>query len=430
MKETSLKRFGAIGLVLFAVFQASQGATNAQSPPIATATTVPSATPSPVSTATPTTAPTATSTPGSTPSPTATAPPVRLLSPTTFALSRWYFPPPAATITSQVETNDLAAANRLILHFGVQSFAAQGRVTGYFADYGVRNLDAHGISHPAFTHYLVSSFPSVVQAMAAFTQQRSGWDTAINDPTSSINGQLNPVSLRVRDQMSQGIYQAQVKTTAGTDILYELLFQRGPYFVEVWQEMSQKDVAKYAAADRPFLLSLAKTLDTLADGQRLPATPKRAVRLHIQSVRFEANRTTQGLAKAPLKSTKTGSQVELGAYFVLTSAPPRSQVTGNYWLTMGKRELHKTYKHTLGAYPPNYYHQYVYNVKVPRAGTYHLRVVIAIGKISTSGTASLNVSSTGRVTLTNLPGSSLVTAQTTMTGSRKTVRRDFYRFRA
>ncbi len=417
-----LKRFGALGLVVFAIFQVSLGATNAQTPPTATPTIV--------FTATLTTAPTVTPTPGSTPTPTATPLPVQLLNPTAFALSPWFFPPPASVLASQVESNDMTAADRSILHLGTRSFAAEGRVTGFFADSGVRNLDPRGVSHPVLTRYLVSSFPSIAQANSAFTQQRVGWDAAINDPTSSVNGQVIPVSLKVGEQMSMGIYEAQVKTSAGTDVLDELLFQRGPYFIELWQEMLQQDVAKYAAADRTFLLSLAKALDTIASGQRLPAAPKRAVKLHIQSVRFEANRTTGGLAKAPLKSTKTGSQVELGAYFVVTSAPPGSKVKGDYWLTLGKRKLHKTYKHTLGTYPPNYYHQYVYNVKVPRAGTYHLRVVIAIGKVSTSGTASLRVSSTGRVTLTGFSGASLETDPGAMTRSVQTPLRDFRSLRA
>jgi hypothetical protein len=318
----------------------------------------------------------------------------------------------------------MAAAESLILHLGLRSFATEGRVTGYFADSGVRNMDTHGINHAVFTRYLVSMFPSVVQATTAFTQQRDGWDTAINDPTSSINGRLVPVTLQVGDQMSKGIYEAQLQSSSGTGNLSELLFQRGPYFIEVWQAMLQKDKATYSSVDRPFLLSLAKTLDTIASGQRLPTLPRPAVKLHMQSVRFEANQTKASLSKAPLKSVKTGSQVQLGAYFVLTSAPPRSQAKGDYWLTMARRTLHKTYKHTLGAYPPDYYHEYVYNVRVPRAGTYHLKVAITIGKVSTSGTASLTVSTKGLVTLTSRSGPWLVAAPNAITQPVAAVLRD------
>ncbi|HEX6507012.1 MAG TPA: hypothetical protein VF221_05200 [Chloroflexota bacterium] len=393
-----MKRFGVLGMLVSAALLASHGATHAQTPPTTTSTATP----------------TVTATPGSTATPTATPPPVKLLNPTAFALSAWYFPPPASILTNQVETNDMATGEGLILHLGTQSFAAEGRTTGYFVDSGVRNLDSHGAQHPVFTRYLVSMFPSVLQASSAFAQQLGGWHMAINDPTSSVNGQLVPVSIQVGDQMSKGIYQAQLQTSGGTAVLSELLFQRGPYFVEVWQQIYQKDVAAYSAADQPFMLSLARSLDTVASGQRLPALPKPTAKLHMQSVRFEANGTKQGISKAPLKSAKTGSKVELGAYYVVTSAPPRSQDKGDYWLTMGRRTLHKTYKHTLGTYPPDYYHQYVYNVLVPRAGTYHLRVVISIGKISASGTASLRVSSKGLVTLTTHSGVSLLSGQNPM----------------
>jgi hypothetical protein len=239
-----LKRFGAIAIVAFAALVASHGATRAQTP----------------ATTTPTTTSTATATPSSTPTSTATAPPVHLLSPKAFALTPWYFPPPASILTSRVESTDAAASEPLILHLGVQSFAAEGRVNGYFVDSGVRNLDNHGVTHPVFTRYLVSMFPSVDQAATAFTQQRDGWDAAINDPTSPINGQLVPVSVPVGEQVSKGIYQAQAQSSTGTAILSELLFQRGPYFIEVWQAMLQKDAAAYGAADRPFVLSLAKAL--------------------------------------------------------------------------------------------------------------------------------------------------------------------------
>jgi hypothetical protein len=413
-----LKRFGALGIVVFAGLLASHGVSRAQTPSTATPTTTPTAT------ATPAVAATATAIPIATASPTATPPPVQLLNPTAFALSAWYFPPPATMISSQVETTDMAAAQPLILHLGTQSFAAEGRLTGYYADSGVRNLDIHGAAHAVFTRYLVSMFPSVAQAATAFTQQRDGWDTAINDPTSPINGQLTPASLQVGDQMSKGVYSAQVKTSAGTDVLSELLFQRGPYFIEVWQDVLQKDVAKYSATDRPYMLSVAKALDTIASGRKRPALPKPAVKLHMQSVRFETNQAKAALAKTPLKSAKTGSKVQLGAYFVLTSAPPRSQVKGDYTLTLGKRTLHKSYKHTLGAYPPDYYHEYVYNVAVPRAGTYHLRVVMSIGKVSTTGTASLKVSTKGLVTLSSHLVNSLAHDPTVLTRPVKSAQLD------
>jgi hypothetical protein len=310
------------------------------------------------------------------------------------------------------------------LHLGTQSFAAEGRVSGYYADSGVRNLDIHGATHALFTRYLVSMFPSVAQAATAFAQQRDGWDTVINDPTSPINGQLTPESLQVGDQMSKGVYQAQVKTSAGTEVLSELLFQRGPYFIEVWQDVLQKDVAKYASGDRPYMLTVAKALDTIASGKRLPALPKPAVKIHMQSVRFEANNSKASLTKSPLKSVKTGSKVQLGAYFALTSAPARSQVKSDYTLTLGKRTLHKAYKHTLGAYPPDYYHEGVYNVSVPRAGTYHLRIVMSIGKVSTSGTASLTVSTKGLATLSVSSSASITAAPRVMARAVKTVLRD------
>ena len=198
-----MKRLAAIGIVASTALLASHGATRAQITPSTT----------PTATVTPT--PPATATPGSTPTPTATAPPVQLLSPAAFALSAWYFPPPASMLAAQVETNDMAAAEPLILHLSKQSFAAEGRVSGYFADSGVRNMDSKGVDHPVFTRYLVSMFPSVAQAATAFTQQRDGWDGAINDPTSPINGQLDPVSLQVGDQMSKGVYGAKLQSSAG-----------------------------------------------------------------------------------------------------------------------------------------------------------------------------------------------------------------------
>jgi hypothetical protein len=91
---------------------------------------------------------------------------------------------------------------------------------------------------------------------------------------------------------------------------------------------------------------------------------------------------------------------------------------------MGKRTLHKTYKHTLGAYPPDYYHEYVYNVQLPRAGTYNLKVVMTIGKASTSGTATLKVSAKGLVALSTRAGASLLAASNALTRSVKPVLRD------
>jgi hypothetical protein len=149
--------------------------------------------------------------------------------------------------------------------------------------------------------------------------------------------------------------------------------------------------SSFGAAAQPFIYSLAKELDTLASGGTLAPRPTPAVDFSIQSVRFEKNKVSHALGTAPLKQVNEGAQVQMGIYIVVRSAPPGAKLSDQYTLTSGPRSLHKKYKHTMGSYPPDYYHLALYNVLIPRAGTYKFKGQVTIGGVTKGGSATLKV---------------------------------------
>jgi len=136
--------------------------------PTPTATSTPRPTDTPVPTATPT----ATSTPK--------PPIVALIDPASFAIPISEFGPGAQMQVSQVEpTSDADDPSRktIILHFDSRSWAAEGRVTGYYEQVLVPNADSAGVTHNALVIYHVSIFGTAAQATTAWQAQRSGWLT-------------------------------------------------------------------------------------------------------------------------------------------------------------------------------------------------------------------------------------------------------------
>ena len=329
------------------------------------------------------------------------------IDPSKFALTAWDFPAPAHIIKGQVETNDVAAHEDVVMHFGAKSFADEGRVSGYFMESSAANLDTSGSEHPVLTYYLVSTFPSADQAAAAFAQQRDGWEEEATSPTADVQAKVVDLAgQKFGDQQPRGLYVAPISTSDGQVDVSELLFQRGAYLVEVWNALLDKDVAAYGADAQSSLFAIGKKLDAVASGTLTSVTPPAnpPVDFSILSARFEkhgSDSSKWNLKQQPLTSVKTGTEVQLAMYFVVKSAPANARYSDEYRLTMGKRTLHKSYSHHFGAYPPDYYHYYLYNLKLPRAGTYTFTGTIKINGVSHSAKASIKV--TGKsVTAVNL----------------------------
>jgi hypothetical protein len=315
------------------------------------------------------------------------------LAPTAFALTQPSFPPPGHVFASQVETNDAAAGDQRVLHVATTSFAQENRVTGYFMDVGQANYDTKGVPHPVYTRYLVSIFNSVDDATAAFTDERDAWNGLLNDPTSSVNGKIADLAgQQFGDMQAPGLYEASASTSQGDADLTDLLFKRGPYVFEVWQTALHTDAATYGAGALPFLYSVAKTLDATAAGTPLAAPPPAPADFSILAARFEPNHQEQDLTKPAISSATAGSSVQMTVYVVVRSAGGSSGAKTTFKLAQGKRSMHQSHTFSLGSTLADYYGFTLYDVQLPRSGTYTFTATIKIGKVSKHATVKIKVS--------------------------------------
>lgn len=327
------------------------------------------------------------------------------LDPANFALTPWDFPGPANVVQSRVETNDLVANEQAVPHFGSQSFSQEGRVSGYFMEANIPNLEKDGTVHAVVTYYLVSSFATTDQAAAAFMQQRDGWGADITLPPTGMTAQLValPDMQQLGDQMASGLYVAESTTSEGNVDESELLFQRGIYLVEVFQAYRDSD-ASYAAAEQPVMLALATKLDGVASGQIAgpPApTPPTTGKVSILSVRFEQNGLPldieQNLQAKPMTHISTGSTVQASVYFAVLSAPPKARFTCSFTLSRGSHKLHRKLSNGHGAYPLGYYRADLYDITFLVPGTYKLVTTVKVAGDTEKGITKIRVSGTRTV---------------------------------
>lgn len=337
-------------------------------------------------------------TPTPTPSPTPT--PFPSIDPSHFNLSLWAFPPPARVLDSRVESNVLAGTETDVEHFG-PSFLTEGRLTGYFQDAGVSNVDSKGKPHEVVTYDLVSTFASPDQAAAALQQQENGWETRLTVPPAGLTGKVIPFSGQFGDEAVPGLYSETFTATSGAVVdRSELVFKRGIYLIEVFQENLHKD-ASYGKADRKYQLAIGRTLDNVASGKVAgppkPSIPK-GVKIKVLSTRFESNTVPSdfqaALERKPVTKVATGSTVRASMYFVVKSAPPNSSNTVYFTLSRGNTAARKKLVHRFGSYPPDYYVAFLYNITLRLAGTYKLSIKLISGRTTKTGTAFLTV--TGR----------------------------------
>jgi hypothetical protein len=311
--------------------------------------------------------------------------------PSAFNLTPWYFPHPALVVQSQVETNTQAAADPLILQQGTQSFADLGRTTGYFMQVAQGNLDKSGNSHPVFTYVYVSQFGTPAQATAAFQAEHAAWEAVVTLPTASQNVTVQSLNGQTfGDTSAEGLYVDKITGSTSNGDISMLLFQRGTYVIEVYQSAAEADFQKYGTAAQSYILSIGKALDAIAQGSTPAALPAPTVNFSIYSVRFEANHQTS-LKKAPVKQVKVGTTVQIGAYLALTDAPPNAVLRDTYKLTWHGHSVTKKYSNSLGAYPPDYYHDYIPGVTLRNTGTYKVNVTVSINGVAKKGSASIKV---------------------------------------
>lgn len=220
----TVKKHGKKTKVCTTVKKASKKPT---STPVKQPAPAPTGTPQPTAVPVPTAAPVPTSvTPGKT------------IAATDFALSPSDFPKGSEVEANQVESNQDADANDILLHFGSDSRAAQGRVTGYFMETLQQNLDAGGTAHPTLIYYLVSIFGTSDQAAAAWKVQRQGWsDTDTTGGSCGTDQPLGDLGYSCTDSR---------ESSRGT--LRELFFKRGRVLVEVWVYGPQDAAANYTTA--------------------------------------------------------------------------------------------------------------------------------------------------------------------------------------
>jgi hypothetical protein len=325
-----------------------------------------------------------------TPTPTSTPP----LAPTAFTLTQASFPPPGHVFTSQVETNVQAAGEQRILHLSTKSFADENRVTGYFMDVGQANYDAKGATHPVFTTYLVSIYNSVDDATSAFTDQMNGWQTLLTDPSSPVTGKTTDLAgQQFGDQQPPGLYQATFSTSQGNADIYELLFRRGQYVIEVWQSELDSYATPFGAGAQPFVFSVARALDAVAAGTASTTPPAvQPVDFSLLTARVEPNHQEQDLAKPALTTTSAGSTVQLSVYLVVRNAGGNTKVKTDFKLTQGKRSAHRTHSFSLGATLPDYYGFTLYDVGLPRTGSYTFTGTVTIGKVTKRAAVTIKVS--------------------------------------
>jgi hypothetical protein len=324
-----------------------------------------------------------------TPPPTTTPP----LAATAFALTQPSFPPPGHVVTSQVESNDAATADQRIPNLMQKSFAQENRVTGYFMDVGQANYDAKGAEHPIYTRYLVSIYNSVDDATAAFNDQRDGWNTALTNPSSPINGKVTDLSgQQFGDLQAPGLYQATGSTPQGDADVSDLLFKRGQYVIEVWQAALHQYATPYGASALPYLFSVAKALDGIAAGTPPVTTQPAPADFSILTARFEKNGQQLGLTQPALTTTAAGSTVQMSVYAVVRNAAGSAGAKTDFKLTSGKRSAHQTHTFALGSTLADYYAFTLYDVRLPRSGSYSFTATITIGKAKKHATVKIKVS--------------------------------------
>ena len=170
--------------------------------------------------------------------------------PTYFSLPASAFPSPSTVIRSHVEPNRRIARDN-VLHYG-KSFAHEGRTTGYFME----AVERRQSSPRSDTSYLVSVFPTSEQASSAFGEQNYYWNA---QATHGGSAQV-PLQIAYGDGDHAALYTVGLPTGV---ILTELLFARGPIFVEVFQKV-------YAAHPTPAevraFFDVATSLDIIARG--------------------------------------------------------------------------------------------------------------------------------------------------------------------
>jgi hypothetical protein len=215
------------------------------SKPHPTATATATATPTATATSTATATATATSTPKATSTATATATETTI-DPTIFAPALSDFPPGSTFDTNQVESN-AATVDSLFPHFG-PSFDQEGRTGGYYV-VGVQPNDGHTV----LTMYLVSIFPSAVQARATLAEQRAGFDAEGDLSTPPLPG--------YGDQAAR--YVVGITSPYGLLIYSEWFFTRGRVLIETAQANFVDDV-NYAQAAAPYSVKVARRLDVTA----------------------------------------------------------------------------------------------------------------------------------------------------------------------
>ncbi|GAC1526090.1 MAG: hypothetical protein NVS2B16_34480 [Chloroflexota bacterium] len=171
-----------------------------------------------------------------------------LLHPERFAVSSHLFPAGSRIIRARVESNQQIRQDH-VLHFG-HSFAAEGRLTGYYMAARRTASETSRVD----TSYLVSMFPMAESAQAAFDEQRSSWHLVTDADTDSDRRVAN---------LGDNHAHALITYVAPTgQIFAELLFQRGPIFVEVFQQIN---TGSPTTGDIRSFFAIAKRLNDRAE---------------------------------------------------------------------------------------------------------------------------------------------------------------------
>jgi hypothetical protein len=174
------------------------------------------------------------------------------LKPAFFALPGAAFPPHCTVLQSHVEPNRSIGRDN-ILHFG-KSFTHEGRLTGYFMD----AIQGRRSSPHSDTSYLVSLFTTTEQASSAFSEQQYYWD-ALTSHGGSAQETL-PVGA-YGDPGFQALYSVRLPTGAN---FAELLFVRGPIFIEVFQEVYAVQPSR---SELRAFFGIGSRLDVIARGE-------------------------------------------------------------------------------------------------------------------------------------------------------------------
>jgi len=206
--------------------------------------------------ATKTPLPTATSIPTSTPTPTNTPVPVALDA-MSFRLDASSFLSGSTVQTDQVESND-ATTSALFAHFGTPTFADEGRQTGYY----MVTDQLYG-GHPVFVMYLVSIFGARAQAVAAYAQQKSGFDTLSGIPSEYVSSVTPPTG--IGENIAS--YVSSSMTSSGNVLdSAETFFTRGRVMVEAGTFFYADDLDPYGKAGLTDMFVVAGALDSKAKG--------------------------------------------------------------------------------------------------------------------------------------------------------------------